>query len=69
MLLTNLHFAYCPLSAMLESLKNAELCIGTAPYYSRRVTLHYKKANYWKAGGDTALTQVLEQNLESSDCQ
>ena len=54
---------------MLESLKNAELCIGTAPYYSRRVTLHYKKANYWKAGGDAALTQVLEQNLESSDCQ
>lgn len=37
MLLTNLHFAYCPLSAMLESRKENELCNRTALFNSQRV--------------------------------
>ena len=35
--LNNLHFAYCPLSAMLESRKENELCNRTALFNSQRV--------------------------------
>ena len=36
-----LHFAYCVLSAMLESHKNTELHICTAPLNSQRVIATY----------------------------